>query len=337
MALARREARIFCEIWEDDDFLGASPSAQRLYMFLISQKDLSHAGVIPLRASRWARKGAGLSTEDVERDLAGLDDRRFLVVDWDTGEVLVRSLIRRDKVYRQPNVMKAAIDYVPLIESQTILRELLAETARVRAEDANLTVPMVEALDAMQKALSERVVEEPDPTPGNPLRNPSGIPPTKATAKKSRGTGSVTTVTTDSPFPDSPLIPPPAAGPSPPRAELAIVVDPGPEPRTAQQLVAWWIERCDQRPPKRVIGQVAKTIAELLADDFEPVAIRRGIAEWAAKELHPSTLASVVTHVANRGAPIRAATTQPTRTELTLAANQQVAQQFRAFEGGPSP
>lgn len=311
--MARSEARLFTDIWDDDDFLAAPPSEQRLYMFLLSQRDLTHTGVIPLRAQRWARKGAGLTVGDIERDLGGLHARRFLIVDWDTGEVLVRSLIRRDKVYRQPNVMKAAIDYIPLIESQAIVRALVAELQRVRTDDPELTKPMLDALDAMENALAGRVTNEPDPEPGNPAQNPSGNPSAngsgnpspKASAKSPRGTGSVTEVSTD--FPDSPLIPPPAEAASRPRAELAIVPDPGPEPRTPQELVAWWIDGCDRRPDRNTIGQVSKHIKALRDQGFEPAHIRRGISEWHAKELHPSTLPGIVTHIANRAAPIRAA------------------------------
>jgi hypothetical protein len=60
--------------------------------------------------------------------------------------------------------------------------------------------------------------------------------------------------------------------------------------------------------------------------------IRQGIAEWAQKEVHPSVLPSIVTAVANRRAPIRAAPPAQTRTDTTLAANQQIAAQLRAKE-----
>ena len=122
---------------------------------------------------------------------------------------------------------------------------------------------------------------------------------------------------------------------SPPRTALAVVPDPGPEPRAPNEIVAWWIDRCIQRPAKQVVGQIAKHVKELADQGFQPIHIRTGISEWAAKEVHPSVLPSIVSAVANRGAPIRAAPAQPTRTELTLAANQQVAQQLRAVEGGP--
>lgn len=338
--MARSEARLYAAIWDDEAFLAVSPLAQRLYMFLISQKDLTHTGVIPLRAQRWSRKGLGLRADEIERDLEELRAHRFVIVDWDTGEVLVRSLVRRDKVYRQPNVMKAAIDYIPLIESQAILRALAAELVRIRDEDTELSKPMVDQLEAMERALAERVVPDQEKAARNPSGNPSQNPSEKASGKRPRGTGSVTTVTTDSPFPDSPLIPLPAGDASPPpRAELVLVTDtgpvePGPEPRTAQEILGWFIDETGFRPPNQVIGPLAKTIKSLLDQKFEPIDIRRGLIEWAGKELHPSSLPSVVSAIKSRGAPIRAAPTQMATTDRKILAGQQLAAQLRALEGG---
>lgn len=339
--MARSEARLLNEIWDDDDFIILPPTAQRAFMFLLSQDDLAHDGVIALRLKRWARKAAGLTAKDLEHDLDTLEAARFLVIDWDTEEVLIRSLIRRDKIYRQPNVMRAAIDHVPLVESGAILRALAAEVARIRAENPDLTTAQDATLTDMEKVLAGRVPPEPPPSSVRPTGNPtdkgsgkgSDNPSEKATAKGPRGTGSVTEVSTDSPFPDSPLVPPPADTASPPSRALALVPDPGPEPRTVQELVAWWIDQCDQRPDRSTVGQISKHIKALLEEGFQPVHIRQGLNEWAAKGLHPSTLPGIVTHAANRNAPIRAAPTQPTRTEATFAANQQIANRLKAIEG----
>ena len=75
--MPRTEARIFTSIWKDGDFLSLPPSAQRLYMFLLSQPELTYAGTMPLRPVRWARKAAGLSLADVERDLKELEGKAY--------------------------------------------------------------------------------------------------------------------------------------------------------------------------------------------------------------------------------------------------------------------
>ena len=76
---------------------------------------------------------------------------------------------------------------------------------------------------------------------------------------------------------------------------------------TAQTIVSEWLDRCAERPPSRVIGQLSKEIRVLLDEDhIHPDWIRRGIARWMQKGLHPSTLASVVNEAMN-------ATTAPPR------------------------
>ncbi|TXL91624.1 hypothetical protein [Streptomyces sp. IB2014 016-6] len=69
---------------------------------------------------------------------------------------------------------------------------------------------------------------------------------------------------------------------------------------TAQVIVGEWLERCAIRPPSAVIGQMSKQIRVLLDEDhIHPDLIRRGIATWMQKRLHPSTLPSVVNEVMN--------------------------------------
>ena len=74
-------------------------------------------------------------------------------------------------------------------------------------------------------------------------------------------------------------------------------------PVTAQTIVGEWLDRCTERPPSRVIGQLSKEIRVLLDEDrIHPDWIRRGIARWMQKNLHPATLASVVHEVMNAAA-----------------------------------
>ncbi len=85
--------------------------------------------------------------------------------------------------------------------------------------------------------------------------------------------------------------------------DVEVLEDPAagqPEPVTAQTIVGEWLERTPKRPPSSVIGQVSKHIRVLLEEDrIDPDDIRRGIAHWMTKGLHPSTLPSVVNQVMN--------------------------------------
>lgn len=65
-------------------------------------------------------------------------------------------------------------------------------------------------------------------------------------------------------------------------------------PQTAQSLVAAWIDHCGERPPSRVIGQVSKELAAMLAEGVPYATVQAGLVAWSRKGLHPSALASVV-------------------------------------------
>jgi hypothetical protein len=203
---ARKEARLYTSIWKDQDFLALPPTAQRLYMFLISQEDLTHCGVIPLRPARWARKAAGLTAAGIEADLDLLSagPQPFTVIDEDTGELLVRSLVRNDEVWKQPNVMKAARESAALVESGLIRAVLLSELLRIPAQDN----PSAHVRKAHAEFVSDLRKGNGNPSPNrspegdrNSPANPDGNPPADPSQGKGEGYGPVPRV---SPSPGSP-------------------------------------------------------------------------------------------------------------------------------------
>lgn len=103
--------------------------------------------------------------------------------------------------------------------------------------------------------------------------------------------------------------------PSPPIALPEPEPEPEPETRTpsaravalaapseasAQTLVSEWIDHCAEKPPSRVIGHVAKEVKTMLDDGIAYARVRAGLAEWNGRDLHPSTLPSIVHGLANR-------------------------------------
>lgn len=183
--MARSEARIAVSIWSDAHFLALSSGAQRQFMFLLSQADLAHDGVIALRERRWARSAADLTAAQVSANLSELQDARFIVVDEDAEELLVRSFIRRDKVYRQPNVLRAAADHLRDVTSPLLIAELAKELDRIASSD---DVPSAcVGILAEMRALVQKGSGNPSgmgsgkgsagtPGDGKASGNPSGIP-----------------------------------------------------------------------------------------------------------------------------------------------------------------
>jgi hypothetical protein len=192
-----------------------------MYFFPLSQEDVAQDGVLALRLRRWSGSASGLDEAVVVEELNELAAGRFVVIDRDTEELLIRSFIRRDGVYRQPNLLRAAKKHLVLVKSPAIRAALAAEMLRIRSLD-DVPQGSVADVDAMFAELFVESVEIPADMPtskGSPKGspNPSDMPTSMPLGER----GVVTAVTTDSPYllDPLPLAPVPSA---PPLASLAV-------------------------------------------------------------------------------------------------------------------
>lgn len=183
--MARGHGRILTSIWEDADFLTLTQEQQRLYLFLISQPNLNHAGLLPLTLRRWSRKAAGLTPTVLDTLLFDLDAARFIVVDDDTEELLIRSFVRNDGVWKQPKVMGAMVSGAMEISSHRLQSALLAEVDRIPLDE--LSDEPTKLRDRTGPSIRQQVAEHIDTlrrafkgTPTDPhggaLATPSGTP-----------------------------------------------------------------------------------------------------------------------------------------------------------------
>jgi hypothetical protein len=93
--MARNHARILTSIWASE-FTECSPRAQWLYMLLLSQPDLTPCGALAYVPGRWARLAPGMKVEDVEKAATELEERSYVVIDRDTAELVIRTLVVHD-------------------------------------------------------------------------------------------------------------------------------------------------------------------------------------------------------------------------------------------------
>jgi hypothetical protein len=129
--MARSFGKVFASMWADDrHFLSLSMRAKLAYNYLVAQGDLGHAGVIALRVTPWARD-MSMSVAEAQAALNELHAERFVVIDREEMLLLVRSLIRRDGVHKQPNVFKSAVEQIYNTRSVPIRLALLAELERL--------------------------------------------------------------------------------------------------------------------------------------------------------------------------------------------------------------
>jgi len=134
--MARAHARILCSILEDEDFQDLSPEAQRLYLILLAQPNLSTAGVLPLTLKRWSRACKATTVDDISKALRELDERRYVLVDEDTEECLIRSFIRNDGIAKQPQMMSNSLRFAREVVSRRLRASLADELRRLGRDDA---------------------------------------------------------------------------------------------------------------------------------------------------------------------------------------------------------
>lgn len=119
--------RVFSSIWTDPEFTALTTACQHLYVLMVSSASRNHAGVLPMTLRRWSKCSADATTESVRAALEALAEARFVVIDWDTEEVLVRTYIRNDGVWKQPKVMVSALRSALTVGSDAIKKALAEE------------------------------------------------------------------------------------------------------------------------------------------------------------------------------------------------------------------
>lgn len=163
--------KLLSRIWSDPEFTALTARSQQVYCLLISYSTRNLAGVLPLTLKRWTNSTADATIDNLTTALIDLAANNFIVVDWETEEVLIRTYIRNDEVYRQPNLMKAARRFAIQIESEELRWALHDELIRLPAhKDDDQTESTANALVAgltrtpsepLAKPFHEPIVEPP--------------------------------------------------------------------------------------------------------------------------------------------------------------------------------
>lgn len=329
--MARGHGRILTSIWEDEDFINLEEQDQRFYLFLISQPNLNHAGLLDLTLRRWSRKSRGLTVSELEKRITVLDEARFIVVDDDTEELLIRSFVRNDGVWRMPKVMGAMVSGALEISSKRLQRALIAEMDRIPLEELNdqpaklrngtegpsIRQQVADHIDTLRRAFGDPT---PDPSrrgSATPSATPSGTPsdtPAEGGPKGStRGRARTSHAHSPAPAPTPTPVPSPVqegSAEAEGSSELVVVTDADfvgaaeaaptePETISAQTIVGEWLQRVNKRPPNNVVGQTSKQIKTLLDEGISPDDIRAGLARWMRKGSAPSAIPSFVNEAMN--------------------------------------
>jgi hypothetical protein len=118
-------APLYHSIWTDEDFAGLSPNSKLLYIMLVSHPKLTRCGALDLMPTRWS-KATGMTRADVDQALDELADAHFVLVDYDSEELAVRSKVKNDRPGTWMHV-KAVWKAWEAIESRTLRDALTRE------------------------------------------------------------------------------------------------------------------------------------------------------------------------------------------------------------------
>ena len=134
--MARDHARIHVAIWSDPDFRSLESSAQRMYLLLLSQPRLSYCGSLDYLPTRYAMLAPDEDDSSVERAVKLLEADRFVVVDRDSHELVIRSYVRHDGLLSSPNVTKAMVKDRAALLSERLRDVIDEELNRAWLEDS---------------------------------------------------------------------------------------------------------------------------------------------------------------------------------------------------------
>jgi hypothetical protein len=174
--MGRSQANLKLDVFEG--LRGLSKDAKLLYFALLVEPTVNQAGIGALRERLWA-KDVELTAAETEKALRELDGKRYVLVDYDTEEVLVRTLIRNDGVAEKPNLLRAACRAAVLLGSPR-LRVVLAEELRKLPPKPEPTV-----------GKNGQLYEHPDPHATAALIDPSGGPDDPAREPIANGSATV--------------------------------------------------------------------------------------------------------------------------------------------------
>lgn len=140
--MARSYGTILCAIWADPEFCALSSDAQRTYLMLVTQPDITACGSLPLTFRRWSMTLPEADRDRLAPALVELESARFVLVDRDTEELLVRSFAKHDGGYKHSKRVLAVIGYAEAIRSQSLRSTVVIELAKL-----GVSIPARVALD----------------------------------------------------------------------------------------------------------------------------------------------------------------------------------------------
>ncbi len=185
--MAHSYGKLYCEIWKPGSgFRRLSMDAQRLYMLLVSQDDLSACGVLPLTIGRWSQMACDATIEATWQAASELASALFIVIDKRTEELLIRKFIKWDEGYKNRFRLIALQKSVRSVASPELLQVIASELAFLGVEHEIEQAPLQAPYEGASQATTEgaqvngylsRQVETSTTTQTSTMNRASSTPP----------------------------------------------------------------------------------------------------------------------------------------------------------------
>ena len=160
--MGREYSRIKLTIWNDPDFQALTYRAQWLYFVMLTHPTIDACGVVEWREAKLTHFADGMTVRDLRSAAAELGRGRFIAVDPDTEEALIRSFVRHDGGMKSPNMVKGIVRAHAGIASRK-LKAIVSEEVRRACEEhpewdsVALAQPVTKQFQGVQIDVSEFV------------------------------------------------------------------------------------------------------------------------------------------------------------------------------------
>jgi hypothetical protein len=170
--MARSYGHIMSAIWNDSDFRALSGAAQRVYLMLITQADITSAGTLSLTIKRWSSYAADTPSDALRDALSELMEERYVVIDGATEELLVRKFVKWDGGWSNSKRLPAIRAAATTVSSGKLRAALAIELDALGVSHA-LSDALSDGLPDTPRVVVTEVSIDPQPSTLN--REPSPI------------------------------------------------------------------------------------------------------------------------------------------------------------------
>lgn len=165
--MARDRANINTNIHTDQDWRDLTIAEQHLYWLLSTHPDLNYVGVVDWRTARLSAMAADATRDGIQATAESLQEKRFVFIDEDTEEILVRSFMRHDGLLKQPKLSISMVNAYGSVASKYIREVVTFELQRLYAEFPEWAAFRQEKVMALVKGKGTDMAEfTPGLTPG---------------------------------------------------------------------------------------------------------------------------------------------------------------------------